>query len=47
MGEAVNINSELHNVGSVGLGSHGGGNNEHLGDINNMGCQRNILTDRV
>ena len=34
VGEAVNINSELHNVGSVG---RGGGNYEHLGDINNMG----------
>ena len=49
VGEAVNINSELHNIGSVGLGSRGGGNYKHLGDINNMGCgcQRNMLTDRV
>ena len=46
VGEAVNINSELHNIGSVGLGSRGGGNYEHLGDINNMGGQRNILIDK-
>ena len=41
VGEAVNIN-----IGSVGLRSRGGGNYEHLGDINNMGGQRNILIDK-